>query len=128
METAMSFYADTQTPSPLTRMVQSVVGIVTARLRALVQTVKNRRDAAMLTGLDDRMLADIGLTRGDLRDAYSEPVWRDPTAILVSRVQERRVNRRRSATGLSTKLFAAPSIVPAPKEPALCTPVGARYY
>jgi len=66
----MSFYADTQTPSPLTRMVQSVVGIVTARLRALAQTVKNRRDAAILTGLDDRMLADIGLTRGDLRDAY----------------------------------------------------------
>ena len=57
----------------------------------------------MLTGLDDRMLADIGLTRGDLRDAYSEPVWRDPTAILVSRAQERRVNRRRTATGLSTE-------------------------
>jgi uncharacterized protein YjiS (DUF1127 family) len=112
METAMSFYADTQTPSLLTRMVQSVVGIVTARLRALVQTVKNRRDAAMLTGLDDRMLADIGLTRGDLRDAYSEPVWRDPTTVLVSRAQERRVNRRRAATGLSTRAFEAPSIVP----------------
>src|SRR6185503_19735632 len=113
METAMSFYSDTQTPSLLTRMVHSVVGIVAARLRALVQTVKNRRDAAMLTGLDDRMLADIGLTRGDLRDAYSEPVWRDPTAVLVSRAQERRVNRRRPATGLSTKIFEAPSIVPA---------------
>ena len=109
----MSFYADTQTPSPLTRMVQSVVGIVTARLRALAQTVKNRRDAAILTGLDDRMLADIGLTRGDLRDAYSEPVWRDPTAILVNRAQERRVNRRRTPTGLSTSMFEAPSIVPA---------------
>jgi len=108
----MSFYADTQTPSPLTRMVQSVVGIVTARLRALAQTVKNRRDAAILTGLDDRMLADIGLTRGDLRDAYSEPVWRDPTAILVNRAQERRVNRRRTPTGLSAKIFEAPSIVP----------------
>ena len=108
----MSVYSDTQTPSLLTRMVHSVVGIVAARLRALVQTVKNRRDAAMLTGLDDRMLADIGLTRGDLRDAYSEPVWRDPTAVLVSRAQERRVNRRRPATGLSTKMFEAPSIVP----------------
>ena len=124
----MSFYADTQTPSPLTRMVQSVVGIVTARLRALAQTVKNRRDAAILTGLDDRMLADIGLIRGDLRDAYSEPVWRDPTAILVNRAQERRVNRRRTPTGLSAKIFEAPSIVPTPKEHALCAPVGARYY
>ena len=108
----MSFYADTQTPSPLTRMVHSVAGIVTARLRALVQTVKNRRDAAILTGLDDRMLADIGLTRGDLRDAYSEPVWRDPTAILVTRAQERRVNRRRTATGPTGKVIRAPSIVP----------------
>ena len=117
-----------KTASPFVRLVNTVAGMLVVRTRALVQTLKNRRDAAMLTGLDDRMLADIGLTRGDLRDAYSEPVWRDPTAILVSRVQERRVNRRRSATGLSTKLFAAPSIVPAPKEPALCTPVGARYY
>ena len=57
----------------------------------------------MLTGLDDRMLADIGLTRGDVRDAYSEPVWRDPTAILVSRAHERRINRRRTSIGLSTK-------------------------
>ena len=108
----MSFYSDTQTPSPLTRMVHAAAGIVTARLHMLFQTVKNRRDAAMLTGLDDRMLADIGLTRGDLRDAYSEPVWRDPTAILVDRAQERRVNRRRVVTGLSAKIFEAPSIVP----------------
>ena len=107
----MSFYADTQTPSLLTRMVQSSVGIVTARLRALVQTVKNRRDAAILTGLDDRMLADIGLTRGDVLDAYSEPVWRDPTAVLVNRSHERRVNRRRTVTGLASTLpreFAHP--------------------
>jgi uncharacterized protein YjiS (DUF1127 family) len=113
METAMSFYADTQTPSLLTRMVQFSVGIVTARLRALAQTVKNRRDASILTGLDDRMLADIGLTRGDIRDAYSEPVWRDPTAILVNRAEERRVNRRRTVTGFASKVFEAPSIVPA---------------
>ena len=108
----MSFYADTQTPSLLTRMVQSFAGIVTARLGALAQIVKNRREAAILTGLDDRMLADIGLTRGDVRDAYSEPVWRDPTAILVNRAQERRVNRRRTGPGLTTRVFEAPSIVP----------------
>ena len=85
-------------PRPLrhfARLVNAVAGIAgRSCARELVQTVKNRRDAAILTGLDDRMLADIGLTRGDLRDAYSEPVWRDPTAILVNRAQERRVNRR----------------------------------
>ena len=43
-------------------------------------SLKNRHDATMLAQLDDRMLSDIGLTRSDLRDAYSEPLWRDPTA------------------------------------------------
>ncbi len=85
----------------------------------VLQTLKNRRDAASLAGLDDRMLADIGLTRGDLRDAISEPVWRDPTAILVSRAHERRINRRRSSIGLAQKSFDAPSIVPSVKAPAL---------
>lgn len=108
----MSFYADTQLPSPLTRMVYAVAGIVTVGLRHVFQVLKNRRDAAMLTSLDDRMLADIGLTRGDVRDAYSEPVWRDPTTILVSRAHERRINRRRVSVGPSPKVFDAPSIVP----------------
>jgi uncharacterized protein YjiS (DUF1127 family) len=112
MESAMTFYSDTQTPSQFVRMVNAVTGIVALRLRELAQLVKARNDAAVLAGLDDRMLADIGLTRGDVRDAVSEPVWRDPTAVLVSRVYERRINRRRSSAGLPEKSFAAPSIVP----------------
>jgi uncharacterized protein YjiS (DUF1127 family) len=112
MENAMSFYADTQTPSHVARTVNSVAGFVTGRVRHVFQMLKNRRDAAMLTGLDDRMLADIGLTRGDVRDAYSEPVWRDPTTILVSRAHERRINRRRVPIRLAPKDFDAPSIVP----------------
>jgi uncharacterized protein YjiS (DUF1127 family) len=112
MENAMSFYADTQTPSQVARMANAVAGFVTVGLRHVFQVLKNRRDAAMLTSLDDRMLADIGLTRGDVRDAYSEPVWRDPTTILVSRAHERRINRRRVSIGLSAKIFNAPSIVP----------------
>lgn len=108
----MSIYADTQTPSHFAWLVNTAVGIAVARARGVLQMIKNRRDASMLAGLDDRMLADIGLTRGDLRDAYSEPVWRDPTAILVSRAHERRINRRRVGIGLSEKTFDAPSIVP----------------
>ena len=111
----MSLYADTQTPSLFAAAVATVSGFVVARGRDLLMLLKNRRDAAALSGLDERMLADIGLTRGDLRDAYSEPVWRDPTAILVSRAQERRVNRRRTVIGPSEQVFEAPSIVPASK-------------
>ena len=114
----MSLYAGTQTPSLVAAAVHAVYGFAVARARGVLEVLKNRRDAASLAGLDDRMLADIGLTRGDLRDAYSEPVWRDPTAILVSRVQERRVNRRRFSLSLSAKLFEAPSIVPASSAPA----------
>lgn len=107
----MSIYADTQTPSQLTQAVSAIAGFVVARTRQLAQLVKNRRDASMLAGLDDRMLADIGLTRGDLRDAVAEPVWRDPTSILVSRAYERRANRRQTALAYSEGVFS-PSIVP----------------
>ncbi len=103
----MSIYADTHVPPHFAGIVNAVAGIVVARVRQVLQFLQNRRDAVTLAGLDDRMLADIGLTRGDVRDAVSEPVWRDPTAILVSRASERRVNRRRGAFTAD-----APSIVP----------------
>jgi uncharacterized protein YjiS (DUF1127 family) len=123
----MSFYSDTQTPSQVAWAVNAVTGIVVERVRAALQLVKNRRDATILAGMDEHMLADIGLTRGDVRDAFSEPLWRDPTAILVSRSHERRVNRRRLGKGLVEKSFEAPSIVPAPGVSSR-TGVGARYY
>jgi len=42
---------------------------------------------------DQRMLADIGINRADLRDAFSEPLWEDPTALLRERALERRWRR-----------------------------------
>jgi uncharacterized protein YjiS (DUF1127 family) len=128
MESAMTTISQTRTASLLAQMVNAIAGSLVVRARHFTQLVKNRRDATMLAGLDDRMLADIGLTRGDLRDAYSEPVWSDPTAILVSRAHERRVNRRRASVGLAGKVFDSPSIVPAAHGRSLGTPVSARYH
>src|SRR5689334_10860757 len=101
----MSFYSDTQTPSLAAWLVNALAGSIGNRVRAVLQTLKNRRDATILAGMDEHMLSDIGLTRGDVRDAFSEPVWRDPTAILVSRVHERRINRRRVKMRLVEKSF-----------------------
>ena len=123
----MSFYSDTQTPSQVAWLVNAVAGSVGNGVRSLLQTIKNRRDATILAGMDEHMLADIGLTRGDVRDAFSEPVWRDPTAILVSRAHERRINRRRAQDrAYVEKSFEAPSIVPSPG--ATRAAIDARYY
>jgi uncharacterized protein YjiS (DUF1127 family) len=113
--------------APAVRALSALAGRIGQGLKQLADRMKNRRDAFRLADLDDRMLADIGLTRGDVRDAFSEPVWRDPTAILVSRAQERRINRRGRSAALAPKSFDAPSIVPAPGH-ATRAKVDARYY
>jgi uncharacterized protein YjiS (DUF1127 family) len=65
-----------------------------ARLTNVVtRSFRNRRDARILAGLDHHMLADIGITRSDVSDAFSTPFWEDPTELLRLRVQERRINR-----------------------------------
>ena len=50
---------------------------------------ENRRVLAALGGLDDRDLADIGLSRQDLRDVTALPLGLDPTPILATRAAER---------------------------------------
>jgi len=94
--------------SPLLRAVNTAAGVVANRLSRLWRALKHRHDAQMLAGLDDRMLKDIGLTRSDLRDAYAQPIWCDPTSVLVERAGERRAHRRRATFGLTS----APSIAP----------------
>ena len=63
------------------RLAHSVWGITVA--------IKHRRELAQLADRDDRMLADIGLTRGDLYDASAEPFWVDPTPTLLERTKHR---------------------------------------
>jgi len=72
--------------------------LLTYWLKQLMRARRHRRTANVLAGLDRHMLADIGLTRSDLRDAFSEPFWDDPTALLRERATERRL-RRPSVSG-----------------------------
>jgi uncharacterized protein YjiS (DUF1127 family) len=79
--------------SAVLRAALALVALVTRWLKELVRARRHRREAALLAGLDRRMLADIGITRSDVTDAFSEPFWEDPTALLRERALERRVYR-----------------------------------
>lgn len=58
---------------------------------AAVNAVVNRYQAAnAFSQFDGRMLADIGLTPGDVDSAFSEPLWKDPTRRLAVIAVERR--------------------------------------
>src|ERR1700730_7306146 len=72
------------TAAPFASIRHAVVDLAMGVWRLIV-AIKHRRELAHLADLDGRMLADIGLTRTDLRDACSEPLWRDPTSMLARR-------------------------------------------
>jgi uncharacterized protein YjiS (DUF1127 family) len=81
----------------LVRALLALVALVTSWLKRFSRARQNRRQAAVLAGLDRLMLADIGITRADLRDAFSEPFWDDPTALLRERAIERRMGFPRAS-------------------------------
>ena len=58
--------------------------------KAFAVALSHRRQIRRLCALDDRMLKDIGLTRSDVAGALSEPLSRDPSAILAARFGHRR--------------------------------------
>ena len=74
----------------LARVFASMVAMVAHWLKAFARARRHRHEATALAGLDRRMLADIGISRSDVRDAFSEPFWEDPTALLRERAMERR--------------------------------------
>jgi uncharacterized protein YjiS (DUF1127 family) len=86
-------------------------------VKRIAERIKNRRDAMRLVDLDDRMLADIGITRSDLRDAYSGSPWRDPSELLARRATERRVRGRRTDLTCAvqhrrqTAMFGSPPVI-----------------
>lgn len=80
----------------LARALGNALYLAVVSVKAVARAIRHRRDAQMLAGLDGRMLADIGITRADVNDAFSAPLWEDPTALLSERAIERRMNRART--------------------------------
>ncbi len=70
-------------PSGLAMLALSALG-------RLFRAYHNRSATAALDGASDHLLADIGLTRGDVRDSFAEPFWRDPTRLMSDRARRRR--------------------------------------
>ena len=77
----------------LGRVFVALLAPVSLSFKAVARALRHRREANILAGLDRHMLADIGITRSDVRDAFSTPLWEDPTALLSERAIERRMNR-----------------------------------
>jgi len=119
----MSALTTSAVPAVLTQAVAAVGATVRRMSQRFVEAWRWRSHAAVLASLDDYMLRDIGLTRCDLDDALAEPLWRDPTAVLVRRQSERRAYRWTIAAPVAR--HAAPSIVP-DAGPIGCSRGGAR--
>ena len=91
----------------LLRAFASVLALVTYWFKEFARARKHRRQARLLASFDGRMLADIGINRADVRDAFSEPFWDDPTALLRERALERRLDHsvRRAEFDASLRRF-----------------------
>jgi uncharacterized protein YjiS (DUF1127 family) len=98
--------------APLRRALVALAHAVAQRAHQLDRAIKHRRAAQVLARFDDHMLADIGLTRADLRDAYAGPLWDDPTVLLRARALERRLARHGISHGLAPESALAPPLAP----------------
>ena len=79
-------------PSLVVRAGRAIVrGIV-----RLAQALRDRQEVKRLIEMDDRALKDIGLSRSDVDGALSEPLFRNPSAVLVRSVG--RTSRARPAS------------------------------
>ena len=72
------------------RLFDQPIARLALGLSKIAIAIEHRQELTRLANHDDRMLADIGLSRSDLYEARSTPFWVDPTAILQQRVRHRR--------------------------------------
>jgi uncharacterized protein YjiS (DUF1127 family) len=104
----MSLSIENLTPA---RTIPATAVLATRRFARRVWIVakafNRRRALAQLARLDDRLLADLGLARGDLAAAASEPLWSDPTTRLSVLSIERRAAERAHAGWRRSRARAA---------------------
>jgi uncharacterized protein YjiS (DUF1127 family) len=84
----------------------------TRSLIGLAKVLKHRREIKNLEEFDDRMLRDIGLTRGDVSTALAEPLLRNPSWVLV-RSMERHSRGESSAQPVRQLRPVVPMVTPA---------------
>lgn len=82
------------TGSTSSRSRDALMSLARAALLWPVRFHSARRNLAVLGGLSDRELKDIGLVRTDLSDVTGLPRHEDPTIRLARIVDERRRYRR----------------------------------
>lgn len=91
----MSVLIERQTHSGLFTVARAVSAKVAFRLKALAVSMTRRKQIEAMSRLDDRMLADIGVTRADLEEAARWSLWGDPGDRLAEISEERRAARSR---------------------------------
>ena len=89
-------------PLAIARWVRVAGDAVANWTGSLVRGYLNRRTALEMMHFDERMLKDIGLTRGDVHASIIEPMGADPTVRLrVLAVERRAANRAQAAERLA---------------------------
>ena len=90
--------------------------LLARRLRKLPTALAHRDQLRRLAGSDDDLLADIGVTRGDIDTALSTPLWCDPTAELAHRLNklktgEQRQPIRETSAGIRRPAVSSPELI-----------------
>jgi uncharacterized protein YjiS (DUF1127 family) len=94
------------------RWLETFMRMTTRQVVRLDRAMRNRQAMRVLARMDDRMLADIGLSRGDLQAACAQSLWRDPGHLLRARALERRLARFGISHGFGAKRPPAPPLAP----------------
>ncbi len=85
--------------SAMTLFGSPVLGQVARSLVDLVTALRHRREVTNLAEFDDHMLKDIGLMRSDVSSALAEPLFLNPSWVLV-RCAQRHSRSERAAPSL----------------------------